>query len=240
MNKKAVWTLLSVVMFLSAGILLFYFFWANGYIDPPKTAPTTTYSEFTYPSLPSEVTIQPSATNTSGDNAEDPYVNPVNFAELQAVNPEIVGWIYMTTPFISQPVLIDLSETDYYLSRDATGQYDRRGSLYIQSEYNNPDFEDPCTIIYGHRISDGSMLGNLQASFENIDISENAHILYYNDFSSEEGFNGFFDKVYSSTGDEVQLVEDARPQFGDNVLILSTCLRTDRTRRFLVIAKEIT
>ena len=103
------------------------------------------------------------------------------------------------------------------------------------------------------------------ASFENIDISENAqyvviylpettkiyyivatitydesHILYYNDFSSEEGFNRFFDKVYSSTGDEVQLVEDARPQFGDNVLILSTCLRTDRTRRFLVIAKEIT
>lgn len=265
MNKRIVYTLLSAVMFISAGILLFYFFWANGYIDPPKTAPTTTYSEFTYPSLPSEVTIEPSATSSNGENTEDPYVNPVNFAELQAVNPEIVGWIYMTTPFISQPILIDLSEKDYYLSRDATGQYDRRGSLYIQSEYNNPDFEDPCTIIYGHRISDGSMLGNLQASFEDIDINENSqyvviylpektkiyyiiatitydesHILYYNDFYSEEGFNRFFDRVYSSTGDVVQLVEDARPQFGDNVLILSTCLRTDRTRRYLVIAKEIT
>ena len=109
MDKRIVYTLLSAVMFISAGILLFYFFWANGYIDPPKTAPTTTYSEFTYPSLPSEVTIEPSATIISGEKIEDPYVNPVNFAELQAVNPEIVGWIYMTTPFISQPVLIDLS-----------------------------------------------------------------------------------------------------------------------------------
>ena len=114
-------------------------------------------------------------------------------------------------------------------------------------------------------MSDGAMFGNLQASFDDIDIVNNPqyvviylpnetkiyhiiatipyeikHILYYNNFSNESAYNKFIDKVYATSGSEVQLVTDDRPEYGDKLLILSTCLRTDRTRRFLVIAKELT
>ena len=189
----------------------------------------------------------------------------VDFDELKAANSDIVGWLYMTTPYISQPVLRSGSDDSYYLSHGANGDYDRNGSLFMEGKYNSADFSDPCTIIYGHRMSDGAMFGNLQASFDGVDIVNNAqyvviylpnetkiyhiiatvpyeikHILYYNDLSNESVYNKFIDKIYATTGSEVQLVTDDKPQYGDKLLILSTCLRTDRTRRFLVIAKEVT
>lgn len=264
MNKRVLYTILSVIMFISGGILLFYFFWANGYIDPPKTAPTVTYSEFTYPSMPSSIEVTTTTTNADTGETQG-YVCPVNFEELKAVNPDIVGWIYMTSPYISYPILMSSDDDTFYLSHGATQEYDRNGSLYIESEYNNPDFEDPCTIIYGHRMSDGSMFGNLEASFEDVDLVNDSqyvviylaekskiyhiiatvpydskHILYYNDFSSESDFNEFFDDIYGTSGKGVNLVTEDRPQYGDNILILSTCLRTDRTHRYLIIAKELT
>ena len=264
MNRRVVWIVLSVIMFLSGGVLLFYFFWANGYIDPPKTAPTASYSEFTYPSLPSEITV----TTTNSTDIIQPtestaYVSPVDFEQLKTTNPDIVAWLYMTTPYISQPIL--MSEDDkFYLTHGPTADYDRNGSLFIESEWNNPQFDDTINIIYGHRMSDGQMFGNLQASYEDVDLVtdpqyvviylkdssktyhiiatipwDSNHILFYNDFSTESGYDEFFDEVYSLSGDGVNLITDEKPKFGDKILILSTCLRTDRTKRYLVIAKEI-
>ena len=264
MNRRVVWIVLSVIMFLSGGVLLFYFFWANGYIDPPKTAPTASYSEFTYPSLPSEITV----TTTNSTDVIQPtestaYVSPVDFEQLKTTNPDIVAWLYMTTPYISQPIL--MSEDDkFYLTHGPTAEYDRNGSLFIESERNNPQFDDTINIIYGHRMSDGQMFGNLQASYEDVDLVtdpqyvviylkdssktyhiiatipwDSNHILFYNDFSTESGYDEFFDEVYSLSGDGVNLIADEKPKFGDKILILSTCLRTDRTKRYLVIAKEI-
>jgi sortase B len=265
MNRRVVWIILSVIMFLSGGVLLFYFFWANGYIDPPKTAPTVSYSEFTYPSLPSEITV----TSTNSTDIIQPtestaYVSPVDFEQLKATNPDIVAWLYMTTPYISQPILMNEDDT-FYLTHGPTAQYDRNGSLFIENKWNNPNFEDTVSIIYGHRMSDGQMFGNLQASYEDVDLVTDPqyvviylkdssktyniiatipwdpnHILFYNDFSTESGYDEFFDEVFSLSGDGVNLVTDEKPKFGDKILILSTCLRTDRTKRYLVIAKEIT
>ena len=270
MNKKRlIYAVMSVVMFISGGILLFYFFWANGFFAPPKSVPQETYSEFTYPSMPDE--IEPSATG-NGNNAGketsksgEGLVNPVNFEELQKANPDIIGWLYMTSPYVSQPVLMSKKSDDYYLYRDATGKNNKDGAFYIEKSYNKPSFDDPCTIIYGHRRSDGAMFGNLQATLDEIDINadpqyiviylpnstkiyhiiatnchNSGHILHYNNFGKKSEFDSFFNKIYSSKGSGVQLVKDDRPEFGDKILIISTCLRTDRTKRYLVIAKELT
>ena len=270
MNKKVIYGIMSAVMFISGGILMFYFFWANGYFAPPKTSPTTSYSEFTYPSLPSVIEVSTKQTVDPNDNSNKSgdqyaYVSPVDFDELKAANSDIVGWLYMTTPYISQPVLRSGSDDTYYLSHGANGDYDRNGSLFMEGKYNSADFSDPCTIIYGHRMSDGAMFGNLQASFDGVDIVNNAqyvviylpnstkiyhivatichnntHIVHYNNFSKKSDWDKFFNNAYKQSGKGVQLVEGEKPQYGDNVLILSACLRTDRTKRFLVIAKELT
>ena len=273
MNKRIVWGFMSAVMFISAGILVFYFFWANGYIDPPETPPTASYSEFTYPSMPSEIVLTPTPVDVSEsyshkvdyDRSGGIFANPVNFDELHAVNSDIIGWLYMTTPYISQPILRSGSSDSFYLQHDATGEYARAGSLYVEGSYNGTDFNDMCTVIYGHRMSDGSMFGSLQASIEDVDLTadpqyiviylpdsvkiyqicatiprDKMHILHYNNFDNESDYNRFINQVYGASGEEVDLVEDIRPEYGDRLLILSTCLRRDRTHRFLVIAKELT
>ncbi len=267
-NKRITWIILSAVMFISAGVLIFYFLWANGFIAPPDVSPTTEYAEFTYPSLDSTEHLTPDGVIKRLDpehkGTVDQDKNPVNFEELQAMNPDIIGWIHMSSPFISQPILRSPTNDSYYLSHNASKKYDKAGSLFIEHKYNGTDFEDMCTIIYGHRMSNGAMFGNLQATMNKLDLSANTqyiviylpdnvkiyqicativrdkrHILYYNNFDSESSYSSFIDEVYSSRGKNVELVDDAKPEYGDKLLILSTCLRGDRTQRFLVIAKEI-
>ena len=266
MNKRIIWIAMSAVMFISAGVLIYYFFWANGFINPPDTSPTTEFSEFTYPSLesepitPEQVELEIEKINGGRSGAE--FKSPVDFEQLQQSNKDIIGWIHMSSPFINQPVLRHTKNDSFYLSHNAAKKYDRAGALYVEHAYNGADFEDMCTIIYGHRMSNGAMFGNLQATMKKLNIAsdpqyiviytpkkvkiyqicatiphDKLHILHYNNFDKESVYKKFIDMVYSKSGSEVQLAKDIKPKYGDKLLILSTCLRADRTKRFLVIAK---
>lgn len=269
MHKRFVWIALAALLFLGSAALIFYYFWGNGYLKPTKkAAPAPTYSEFTYPSIDESavqtmIVTDPSA-EPSAVETEEQYQCPVNFDELQAVNPDIIGWIYMSSPEISYPILRSPTDDTQYLYHDAVGEYQKEGSLFVEHTYNSDDFSDLCTVIYGHRMSDGTMFGTMQATvseegyfdedrfvviftpketkiyqiFATIP-SDNKHILYYNDFNNAEVYTQFVDSVYSRTGLDVRLVEKAKPTFGDRILILSSCLWGDRTSRFLVLAKEI-
>lgn len=278
MNKRYVWITLAVVMFVSAGILVFYFFWANGYIVLPNSSPTTSYAEFTYPSLDTEPWMNigsptPTPRDASADYMDKEnqdheginYNSPVDFAQLQAMNPDIVGWLYMNDPEISQPILRSSSDDSFYLSHGANKSYDRAGSIYMESQYNSGDFNDMVTMLYGHRMSSGAMFGNLQTGLEGVDLTnephyiviytpermriyricataprDKKHVMHYNNFDNESVYNNFISQIYNQTGSAASHVNELKPQYGDRLLILSTCLRTDRTRRFLVIAKELT
>lgn len=268
MSKKVLYSIISAVMFISGGVLLFYFFWANGFINPPKEAPVQEYSEFTYPSLPSE--IVPSTIVTEPDTSSDgkqgvQFETPVDFNELKKTNSDIIGWFYMTSPYISQPILMSKTDDSYYLSHNAAKQYNKNGALFVEHAFNKSPFNsDPVTLLYGHRQSDGAMFGNLETTLDEIDINtepqyiviylpdstkiykivattsyDNSHILHYNNFNKENDFKKFFNDIYGRQGSGVQLIKEEKPEYGDNVLIVSACLRKDRTKRFLVIAKEI-
>lgn len=273
-NKKLVYSILSAVMFISGAVLLLYFFWANGYIDMPVPAMTEDTEDFTYPSLPSEITTAASKSSaatgegtgegTAENKPGSQFINNINFDELKKSNNEIIGWIQMVSPEVNAPVLMSNKDDDFYLSHGPNKKYNKRGSFYIEKSYNKPDFNDPVTIIYGHRKADGSMFGSLQKTLEKIDISsqpqyvviylpnstkiyhiiatirhDSTHVLSYNNFSKQKEYDDFFNKVYSSKGSGVQLVEGEKPVFGDKVLILSTCFKADRSNRYLVIAKEL-
>ncbi len=273
-TKKLVYSILSAVMFISGAVLLLYFFWANGYIDMPVPAQTEAEEGFTYPSLPSN--IAPETSKSSGGSGAgtgegtaetkqgSQFVNNINFDELKKTNNEIIGWIQMVSPEVNAPVLMSNKDDDFYLSHGSNKKYNKRGSFYIEKTYNTPDFNDPVTIIYGHRKADGSMFGSLQKTLEKIDINaqpqyvviylpnstkiyhiiatirhDSHHVLAYNNFSKQKEYDDFFNMVYSSKGSGVQLVEGEKPVFGDKILILSTCFKADRSNRYLVIAKEL-
>ena len=184
---------------------------------------------------------------------------PVDFEQLQAENPDVIAWLRFPGTTADYPIYRREGEDDYYLRRDGDGKDSIAGELYIQASYNASDFSDPVTVIYGHNMDDGSMLGGLQPYCETIALDEtdvfylyqperrltyrvfaavpydNSHILYYNDFTTETGYDQFFRLIYSTRDLHANLNRELIPSFGDRVVILSTCLNGDNSSRFLVM-----
>jgi len=95
--------------------------------------------------------------------ARSAYAAPplsIDWDKLKAINSEIVGWIYMDAiPGINYPVL-RAADNEYYLHHTFRREYLFAGSIFMDY-YNEPDFTDPNTILYGHNMRNGSMFGRL-------------------------------------------------------------------------------
>ncbi len=84
----------------------------------------------------------------------------IDFKKLQEINPDVQGWLYCEGTDINYPVM--QGETnDTYLRHDYHGDYNVRGSIFVDSE-NSPNFADANTIIYGHHMSSGTMFAMLE------------------------------------------------------------------------------
>jgi len=82
----------------------------------------------------------------------------VDFAALQAINPDIVGWLTIDGTNIDYPIARH-SDNDYYLHHLFTGEWNSSGCLFMDCR-NEPDFSDRHTIIYGHHMDNGTMFQN--------------------------------------------------------------------------------
>lgn len=79
----------------------------------------------------------------------------INFDILKEENEDIVAWIYSEGTVINYPV-VQGDDNSYYLYRLVDGTWNSKGSLFVDYRCENP-FRDFNTIIYGHRMNDGSM-----------------------------------------------------------------------------------
>ena len=188
------------------------------------------------------------------------YVSPIDFATLQAENPDIYGWLDIPDTDISYPLLQSQEDDALYLNHDAYKEYNSAGSLFTEHRYNTNDMTDPVTVVYGHRQNDGSMFGTLQQTFSDPESFaahrtivvylpacelryqvraalpyDNRHILYQYDFYDTQSYSDFLYSVYNARALGINYAEQAiEPD--DSLLILSTCLKGNRKNRFLVLA----
>ena len=179
----------------------------------------------------------------------------VNFDELLAINPDAVGWIrFSPEPSqISYPV-VQGDDNDLYLHKTFSANDNTVGAIFV-NVYNNPDFNDRNTIIYGHRMNDNSMFHDL-AKYEDKSFWEanpyfyiytpdgreiTYHIYstgvvkdtsdtYLTEFASDEDYQAFLnmtkDVAAYDTGVEVGT---------DKVIVtLSTCTKASNDDRFVV------
>ena len=188
---------------------------------------------------------------------------PIDFAYLKEINEDIYGWIELTGTEQGYPVVSNAKDPDFYLHRDINRNYSADGTLYTQSTENELEFIDPCVVIYGHNMNSGKMFGKLQraARQRNIDDAEdennyftlytptkiekyricmegvycNKNILYHYDFNDEESFNKFLNEFKNTSVGPHYFCSDVEPQFGDEIVVLSTCYSGDHTYRFLTI-----
>lgn len=83
----------------------------------------------------------------------------VDFAALYAVNPEIIGWIYLPNSTINYPIAKH-DDNVYYLDHMFDKKGNGSGSIYMDCD-NRADFRDDNTILYGHNMRNNTMFSAL-------------------------------------------------------------------------------
>ncbi len=200
------------------------------------------------------------------DVESEPVDNPIDFAALQAQNPDVYAYMNIPNTNIDLPILFNAENDNYYLTHDIDGNSTIVGALYTQS-MNKRDFTDPITVIYGHTLLNGTMFSELHA-FENPDFFaanpyftvylpnemltyevvsaveySDEHIMNSHDFSNEQEVQKFFDSMLVADPNKTdQVREGAELKAGeDKILVLSTCTQpANDSRRFLVVGKLMT
>lgn len=185
----------------------------------------------------------------------------LDFQTMWETNPDICAWIEIEGTKVDYPVLQSPDDDNKYLNTAADGSYYIGGSIFTQATYNSRDFNDPVTLIYGHTMLSGTLFGQLQTTYsgaegfaEHREIRlylpeevrtytvfaavpySNIHIPATYDFTKEYWFHNFFDSISDIRELGAQFDREITPEYDDRVIILSTCMNEDSTRRFLVMA----
>lgn len=214
-------------------------------------------------STPSPSVVQQEAEPPPPPVTEEPqYESPIDFPALQAENPDVYAWLSIKDAEIDYPVLRSTEDSQFYIDHNSAGRPSSAGALFTESEYNSAAFDDPVTIIYGHKTTTGTFFGNLQAIYSDSDSFaahssitvylpdqelhytvfaavpyDKRHILYNYNFQSSRMYRAFLDSVYSVRAVDANFSEDITVTEEDKLLILSTCLKGDSSRRYLVLAR---
>lgn len=195
----------------------------------------------------------PEKENTEDGSVVDTAPPVVDFAGLQAVNPDILGWIYSAGTPINYPVVQgDTNET--YLYRMVDGTENRCGSIFLDCG-NDRDLQDSNSVIHGHNMNNGSMFSELKkyAKQEYYDQHTGIWLVTPNQTYSIQIFAAFVTDVesevwkqtFSSEEDFTAWKSDMAkksffkskvyPAAGEKVVTLSTCSYEFDNAHFVVI-----
>ncbi len=123
----------------------------------------------------------PEETDTTTDSPA--YSILPQYAELVALNSDMMGWISITDTHIDYPVMTCTDDTEFYLSHDFYKNSDRHGVPFMDSSYCNI-YNSDNIIIYGHNMHDGTMFADLQ-KYTNSEFCENHPFITFNTIYAE-------------------------------------------------------
>ena len=184
------------------------------------------------------------------------------YAVIYQKNTDLVGWIRILGTKVNYPVLQSPEEESFYLTHDFYQKESRHGAIYVEesADVNGPSDN---VVIYGHKMSDGSMFATLHKYSDVNFYQQNAYFTFDTLFEQHtykifavfktsakagEGFayHTFLDgdeesfEAYVSKCKELSLYETyVTAEYGDKLLTLSTCDHSMDNGRYVVVAKRI-
>ena len=177
----------------------------------------------------------------------DPETITVNFTEMIADYPDVVGYIYCANTNLKNPIQYGKGN-DYYLTHDSKGNTNNNGSIFMEA-LNSSSFSDGNTIIYGHNMKSGMMFADLTKYKDKSYYSSHPYIYIYTPSQNYrlDLYAGFVcehdDEVYSTSLTQDQLkAMAAKSTFTSNIgtptgktVTLSTCSYEFDNARYVVI-----
>ncbi len=187
----------------------------------------------------------------------------IDFAGLNETAPHAYAWLLIPGTDIDYPIVQHPEEPEYYLRRTPEGKDATAGSIFTEL-YNNTEWTDNNTIIYGHNMRNGSMFASLH-NFEEPEFFEEYQYIYiyspdntvrvYQVFgayefgdlhltltfgmNTDEGYGEFLDGLDELVSPTNMFREGMEVTTEDTIITLSTCVRGKDYNRFLVSAKLV-
>lgn len=101
----------------------------------------------------------------------------VDFDELKAINPDIIGWIVVKNTDISYPI-VQGKDNDYYLTHTYQKKENYAGSIFMDYRATK-DFSDRNSFIYGHNLYHGTMFAELENYMEKKFLDAHPYVYLY-------------------------------------------------------------
>lgn len=188
---------------------------------------------------------------------EDENPNEKLFNKLIEINPDTVAWISIENTNIDYPV-VQGENNDYYLNINFNGVRNKGGAIFMDYRNNPVDF-DQNTVIYGHRMRNGSMFAHLtkfrdRSFFDNNDkiylkTREGDYIWKVYSVYVVEANNYYITPNFSTEEEHLQFLQhtvkksmykkEVELNITDRILTLSTCSYEFDNARLVVHAKLI-
>jgi len=95
--------------------------------------------------------------------SDDEYMaelEKTDLAALREVNEDVIGWIEIPDTQLSYPLMKGL-DNQYYLEHTWDKKKSSAGSVFME-RLNNEDFSHYHTVLYGHRMADGTIFDSLK------------------------------------------------------------------------------
>lgn len=177
----------------------------------------------------------------------------VDFEALQAVNEDIVGWIYLEGTEINYPVVRG-DDNSYYLNRLYDGTINGSGSIFMDFR-NEPNFVDKNNILYGHSMNNGTMFTAIKRfKHQNyydahpyallMTPEKNYKIEFFSGYVAnveQDAWDYYFDtdekfeEWLISSKSKSNFASDIVPTVDDEILTFSTCTYEFENARYVLV-----
>lgn len=194
--------------------------------------------------------IQQSSPATAPDKTD---TTQTMISELNKINSDIIGWIYIDGTNIDYPILQG-SNNDYYLNHLYDNTSNSAGSIFLDYS-NNSMFDDQNSVIYGHSRYDGTMFSELRKLKVQSFVNEHPYITIYTKENtlqykiiSVNVVPDTFDFCQKDIGNKLETYIESMKQSSyirndetvsdqDRIITLSTCTDVIENGRLIIIAK---
>lgn len=204
--------------------------------------------------------------SASPDTQNTPKTLP-QYKEMSAQYPELFGWLQIPGTRIDFPVMrSESNDPEFYLHHDITGAESAEGALFVDT-CSSIYPQDGNTVIYGHNMKNGHIFGTLKM-YGAADFFQEHQEIHFDTIyetgiyeavavlktrirnENEQGFRYYQFFKYNNEAEfqecadfveKNQLFETSGAlQYGDQILMLSTCEYSQENGRLVVVARKVT
>lgn len=213
------------------------------------------------PTISALPTFSTSPSPTVDMNGKRESDRVIDFEKLKEINPDVIGWISVQGTEIDYPV-VKSDDNQFYLSHDVDREESLTGAIFIDMG-NSVDFLDVSTVIYGHNMKNGSMFAQLHNFEDKKFFSKNTIVRIYVptgmykyrvfaayarndenilndiDFTNRTEFQTYLDNILKIDEETANISTKKIDANSTRIITLSTCIKGQDERRYIVQAELI-